>query len=165
MILNKFNDRVNSTPLSNPLADHTVVVVWDPQTLSVYVDGVPAGTVSRLTLDYPTSRYRLMVAVQPGLIHSGDNQFYKGAMRGFVLYDRPLSGGEVTDLHLAMTATALRRGDLDGDADVDLDDLRACIFMLVGTVPPDLSKADLDGDGQLLLADLQALVRVLVGVP
>ena len=57
------------------------------------------------------------------------------------------------------------RGDLDGNGTVDLDDLRRMIFMLVGTVPPDLAKADLDGDGQLTLADLQALVRVLVGVP
>jgi len=57
------------------------------------------------------------------------------------------------------------RGDLDGNGKVDLDDLRRMIYMLVGTVPKDLTTADLDGDGQLLLVDLQTLVRILVGIP
>jgi len=47
----------------------------------------------------------------------------------------------------------------------NFDDLRRMIYMLVGTVTPDLAKADLDGDGQLLLVDLQTLVRILVGIP
>ena len=75
------------------------------------------------------------------------------------LYYLARGAGAVGRIQFAM------RGDLDADADVDLDDLRRMIYMLIGTIPPDLAKADLDGDGQLLLVDLQALVRILVGIP
>ena len=44
------------------------------------------------------------------------------------------------------------------------DGTRWNALMLIGTVPPDLTRADLDGDGQLTLADLRALIRILVGV-
>ena len=99
---NEFNDEVRSGPLSSPNAEKTAIVVWDAQTLRIYVDGVLSGTSTRVTVDHPTPRYRIMVAVQPGLIHSGDNQFYEGAIRTFVVYNRVLSGAEITTLHAAL---------------------------------------------------------------
>jgi hypothetical protein len=99
---NEFNDVVKSGPIAAPTADMTAIVVWNAQTLRIYVDGVLSGTTTRLTADHPTPDYRIMMAVQPGLIHSGDNQFYKGSIRTFVLYNRPLSGPDVTLLHAAL---------------------------------------------------------------
>jgi hypothetical protein len=103
---NEFNDEVRSGPLTNLSTDMTAIVAWDAQTLRIYVDGVLSGTTSRVTQDHPTPRYRIMVAVQPGLIHSGDNQFYEGAIRSFVVYDRVLSASEVVGLHMALSGTA-----------------------------------------------------------
>jgi len=53
-------------------------------------------------------------------------------------------------------------GDLTGDGQVTLADLRLLIQMLVGQVPPDLGKADLNQDGRLTLADVRALIQILV---
>jgi hypothetical protein len=103
---NEFNDEVKSGPLTNPTTDKTAIVVWTPQTLRIYVDGVLSGTSSRVTTDHPTAAYRVMVAVQPSLIHSGDNQFFKGALRSLVIYDRPLGAAEITDLHRALNDNA-----------------------------------------------------------
>ncbi len=100
---NEFNDEVRSGPISNPTADVTIIVVWDAQTLRLYVDGVLAGTTNRVTIDHPTPAYRLMVAVQPGLIHGGDRQFYEGALKHFLVYNRVLSGAEITSLNSALT--------------------------------------------------------------
>jgi Concanavalin A-like lectin/glucanases superfamily len=101
---NEFNDIVRSGPLTNLVAaDMTAIVVWDAQTLRIYVNGVLGGTTARVTVDHPTPRYRVMVAVQPGLIHSGDNQFYKGAIRSFVVYNRVLSPADVATLHSALS--------------------------------------------------------------
>ena len=54
------------------------------------------------------------------------------------------------------------RGDLDGDGQVTLADLRLLIQMLTGLVPVELATADLDGDGQVTLADVRALILILV---
>jgi hypothetical protein len=99
---NEFNDEVRSGPISNPTADRTVIVAWDAGSLRIFVDGALAGTESRVTVDHPTPRYRIMVAVQPGLIHSSDNQFFKGAISSFVLYNRVLSGPEIAMLNSAL---------------------------------------------------------------
>ena len=56
------------------------------------------------------------------------------------------------------------RGDLDGNGQRDLADVRLLIYMLLGqqaTTP----EADLTNDGAVTLADVQALIRLLVGVP
>ena len=61
-----------------------------------------------MTTDHPTPNYRVMVAVQPSLIHSGDNQFYKGAIRSFVVYNRVLNGTELSNLHSALNGGAIQ---------------------------------------------------------
>jgi hypothetical protein len=101
---NEFNDEVKSAPLSNPTADKTVIVVWDAQTLRIYVDGVLSGTTTRVTTDHPTPNYRVMVAVQPSLIHSGDNQFYEGALRNLVIYNRVLTSTEISTLNSVLSS-------------------------------------------------------------
>jgi hypothetical protein len=101
---NEFNDEVRSGPLTNPAAEKTAIVVWNAQTLRIYVDGVLAGTTTRVTVDHPTPRYRIMAAVQPSLIHSGDNQFYKGAIKRLVLYNRVLTDLEIASLHAALSS-------------------------------------------------------------
>ena len=58
-------------------------------------------------------------------------------------------------------ASAPVPGDLTGDGQVTLADLRVMLQMLLGQVPVDLTKADLTGDGQLSLADVLALMRML----
>jgi hypothetical protein len=103
---NEFNDEVRSGPLSNLTAERTVVVVWTLETLQIYVDGVLSGTSSRVTADHPTPSYRLMVAVQPSLIHSADRQFYAGALRTLVVYRRPMTSGEVASLTAALNGSA-----------------------------------------------------------
>jgi hypothetical protein len=105
---NEFNDEVRSSPLTNPTSDKTAIVVWDAQTLRIYVDGVLSGTTTRVTTDHPTPNYRIMVAVQPSLIHSGDNQFYKGAIRRFALYNRVLNATEVAALHSALSGGSVQ---------------------------------------------------------
>lgn len=99
---NEFNDEVRSLPLTNMSADKIVVVVWQPSTLRIYVDGVLHNTRTRVTADNPATSYRLQVAVQSSLIHSGDNQFYKGNIRGVAIYNRPLSDSEVAALYTAL---------------------------------------------------------------
>jgi hypothetical protein len=44
-----------------------------------------------------------MVAVQASLIHSGDNQFFEGAIRNLVIYNRVLSNGEIATLNSALS--------------------------------------------------------------
>jgi hypothetical protein len=61
-----------------------------------------------VTTDHPTPSYRIMVAVQPSLIHSGDNQFYKGAIRRFALYNRVLNATEVAALHSALSGGSVQ---------------------------------------------------------
>jgi hypothetical protein len=101
---NEFNDEVRSGPLTSPTADKTAIVTWNAQTLRIFVDGVLAGTTARVTADHPTPRYRIMAAVQPSLIHSGDNQFFKGAIKRYVLYNRVLSDLEISSLHAALSS-------------------------------------------------------------
>jgi hypothetical protein len=100
---NQFNDYVESSPLNDVSgADITAVVVWTPQTLRVYVAGVLAGEKARVTADHPTSHYRLYVAVNQFVVHSGDLQFFKGATRRLVVYNRALDGAEVLALDAAL---------------------------------------------------------------
>ena len=99
----EFNDEVRSGPLTNPTAETTVIVVWDPQTLRIYVDGVLQGTTNRVTIDNPTPAYRIMAAVEPSVIHGGDRQFYEGALRTLVVYNRPLTTSEIASLNSAVT--------------------------------------------------------------
>jgi hypothetical protein len=54
-------------------------------------------------------------------------------------------------------------GDMNGDGEVSLADVRLQIQMLVAQVPPDMARADLDGNGSLTLADVRALINILVG--
>ena len=61
-------------------------------------------------------------------------------------------------------ATTLLPGDLDGNGQRDLADVRLIIYMLLGqqaTTP----EAELTGDGAVTLADVQALIRLIIGVP
>jgi pectate lyase len=53
-------------------------------------------------------------------------------------------------------------GDLTGDDQVTVADVRRLIEMLLGTRAPDLSRADLTGDGKVSLADARELVHLLV---
>jgi hypothetical protein len=101
---NEFNDEVRSLPLTNMSADKIAIVVWQPSTLQIFVDGVRHNTRTRVTADNPATSYRLQVAVQSSLIHSGDNQFYKGTIRSVALYNRPLSDTEVTALFTALNS-------------------------------------------------------------
>jgi len=102
---NQFNDKAETGSLANPSsADRTAIVVWDSQTLRIYYDGLLAATTTRLTTDYPTSNYRLFVAVNQFVVHSGDHQFYTGAMKALVVYDRALSATEVSALHGALSS-------------------------------------------------------------
>jgi glucose/arabinose dehydrogenase len=103
---NEFNDEVKSGPLTNLTADTTVIVVWDAQTLRIYVNNVLANTTQRVTANHPAPNYRIMAAVQPGLIHSADNQFYRGALQGLVVYNRVLNATEISELHNALNGTA-----------------------------------------------------------
>jgi hypothetical protein len=105
---NEFNDEVDSGALTTPTSDKTAIVVWDAATLRIYVDGVLSGTKSRVTADHPTPSYRIMVAVQPSLIHGGDNQFFKGALHALALYDRPLSPSEVASLNVVLAGAPAR---------------------------------------------------------
>jgi hypothetical protein len=102
-----FNDELESRePVPSPsLSDLVVVVAWTPADLRIFANGVLAGTLARATTDYPTANYKLVVALNSFLVHSNDRQFYKGAMRRLVVYDRPLSAGELDALSEALAAT------------------------------------------------------------
>jgi hypothetical protein len=105
---NEFNDEADSDALTNPTSDKTAIVVWDAATLRLYVDGVLSGTKSRVTADHPTPSYRIMVAVQPSLIHGGDNQYFKGTLHALALYNRPLSAAEVATLNVVLAGAPAR---------------------------------------------------------
>jgi hypothetical protein len=82
--------------------DKTAIVVWLPSTLRIFVDGTLHNTHTRVTADNPATAYRLHVAVQSSLIHSGDNQFYRGTIRSLAIYNRPLSDAEAAALYSAL---------------------------------------------------------------
>jgi hypothetical protein len=54
----------------------------------------------------PTADTTVVVVwkVEPSLIHGGDRQFYEGALRSLVLYDRPLTSAEVATLTSALAS-------------------------------------------------------------
>lgn len=104
---NEFNDEVRSLPLTatSLTVDRTVVIAFDAQRLRIFVDGVLHGTTNRLTVDNPATAYRLFVGAQSSLIHGQDRQFYQGAMRSLVIYDRLLTDTEIGDLSFALSGT------------------------------------------------------------
>ena len=57
----------------------------------------------------------------------------------------------------------LPHGDVDGDSQVTLADLRLLFQMLLGQVTPNLIRADLDRNEQLTLEDARELVQLLGG--
>ena len=61
----------------------------------------------------------------------------------------------------AVTITTPLLGDVNGDRQVTLADVRLLLQMLMGQAPGDLLTADLDGDGQLTLFDAQRLILLL----
>jgi hypothetical protein len=102
-----FNDTLKA-PMPDPTSGpHVLVSVWTSTTLSGYVDGVLVGSVARTKGDYPTGMYRLLAAVAPGLIHSGDNQFFKGTIWNLMVYPRALTATEVGGLSTALGAVVL----------------------------------------------------------
>lgn len=104
---NEFNDEVRSQPLSvsSLSVDKTVVIAFDPQRLRIFVDGQLQNTTTRVTADNLATAYSLQVAAQSSLIHSNDRQFYPGALRTLVIYNRPLSDQEIGELSFALSGT------------------------------------------------------------
>ena len=124
---NLFNDTLQSGALSDPSASDTVaIVVWTPQTLQLYVDGVLRGSLTRATADYPASDYKLLVGANTFVVHASDRQFFQGAMRGLVVYDRPLPAAEVQALHDALAGGAPSPPPVDSDGDGVPDTLDLC---------------------------------------
>jgi len=68
-----------------------------------------------------------------------------------------------TSPSITVTLASLR-GDLNGDGQRNLSDVRLLIYMLLGQQAK-TPAADLTGDGAVTLADVQALIRLIVGIP
>jgi hypothetical protein len=134
-------------------------VTYDGANILLYLNGSEVGraaTTGLLDTD-PT------VPAQLGRNTGGSlaNQ-WDGLLDDVRLYNRALSAAEIAAL---MTpAPPGVRGDIDGNNQVTLADLRLQIRMLVGSIPS-TPAAELTGDSQLTLADLRALIRILVGGP
>jgi hypothetical protein len=101
-----FNDELESSlPIPDPsVSDLVVVFAWTPTELRLFANGVLVGTLMRATADYPTSSYTLVVALNSFVVHSDDRQFYKGAMKKLLIYDRPLLDSELDSLSSALSA-------------------------------------------------------------
>jgi hypothetical protein len=69
--------------------------------------------------------------------------------------------GNVSQRSSPLPLTTAVLGDIDGDAQVTLADLRQLVQMLLGQLAPDLLHADLDEDGQLSLGDVRGVVGLL----
>jgi len=75
------------------------------------------------------------------------------------------AAGNVSAPSSPLIVTTLRagvRGDLDGDGQVTLADVRLMLQMLLGQTAVELAAADLDGDGKLSLSDVRALLELVV---
>ena len=165
---------INHVPIPTIIAEWLTRNGIDPGTkASTYQSGIEtcetysASTGEEVTLC--TARPPVKVKVG-GVIYDGGGHAWPGGLKS----ENPDADVPTKDISAsaAMWAFFTRHpktpflvGDLDGDGTLDLDDVRQCIYMLIGQIPTDLTTADLDHDGQLLLADLQALIRLMVGIP
>jgi len=84
--------------------DLTIIVVWDPDIVTLYLNGSQAAEKDPRTQpdNVGTPDQAIFFAAQPGLIHSEDQQFFVGAIKRFVVYDRVLDAGEIAALHADM---------------------------------------------------------------
>ena len=77
-------------------------------------------------------------------------------------YANAVEGIEATDPLLPEDRPGSRLGDVDGDDDVDEEDLQAAVSMAIGEVPFE-ARADIEGNGVIDAADVQALVLRILG--
>ncbi len=136
-----------------------VVAAYDADNdVHFYINGAPAGTAEG---NDPAS-----IATRPWFLASnGTGEKFDGVMDDLQVYRRALGPEEIAYLYGHPGATiggGPLPGDVDGDGDVDLDDLTRLINCLagvnVGDLPPGCTAAeallcDLDGDGDIDLRD------------
>jgi|GEM_PF-2327508 len=96
----------------------------------------------------------VLLRLEPGLTVSGDFNLT------VTVSDGKLSAS--TTVRVTVTI-APKRGDIDGNGQINVQDLIALIQILSGTAQANAA-ADVDGDGQVNTADLIRLVQALLGI-
>ena len=112
-----------------------------------------SGTVQLDTTPLPEGRNVLFIATS----EDNDKGTLVGILKHFICVDNALPSEDC-----GVVPPPQVRGDLDGDGQVMLADLKMLIQMLAGLLPADLARANLDGDGTLSLADVRELIRLVV---
>ncbi len=75
-----------------------------PSTAKIYIDGVLAGEIDRVTEDNAATAYTIQFALQSSLDHGADRSYYNGSFWKASIYDREFNATEVLSLHAAMVA-------------------------------------------------------------
>jgi polyhydroxybutyrate depolymerase len=168
------NTGINHVPIPTIIAEWLARNGINPGTKAItYQHGIEtcetptASTGEQVTLCTARPPTKIKVG---GIIYDGGGHAWPGGLRNEnpdadVPTQDISASAAMWDFFARHPKTPPLIGDLDGNGLLDLEDVRQCIYMLIGQIPPDLIAADLDHDGQLLLADLQMLIKILVGIP
>jgi chitodextrinase len=139
---------------ATPISSSSIRLSWTP------------ATDDRRFIIYSVSRNNLFTLTGSNIAGFTDTGLAANTIYTYTLYaydaagNRSAGSAKVTATTLAAGQVA---GDLTGDGQTTLEDLRRMIQMATGHTSVDLATADLTGDGRLSLADVRALVRLLVG--
>lgn len=80
----------------------------------------------------------------------------------FSCYDPSISN-QTTPVQLYKLQLTLARGDVNGDGNVDIQDVTTLVDLILGKITSVTGEPDIDGDGNVNIQDVTALVDIILG--
>lgn len=74
------------------------------------------------------------------------------------------TGAELTYHFIQGEISENKKGDVNGDGEVNVSDVTALVNMILGVQEKDEARADVDGNGVINVSDVTALVNIILGV-
>ena len=86
----------------------------------------------------------------------------------FMVYNTPSTstGANVLDIYFDNGKPSGKKGDVNGDGEVDIADVNCCINVILGaeTAEKYEGRADANGDGSVDIADVNAIINIILGL-